>query len=131
MTDTKASPSDGNVKDTKNIPINLEQLLDTYGEEDLREIFLLFKDETRQILDTLISAIKEQERQTTQALAHQMKGLSAVITAVEMEELCHTIEKSIKIDDWEHAKKAATGIDQSFQAVLKVIDEYLAKHSSN
>lgn len=130
MTDTQAAQTNGNFKGPMATPINLQLLLDTYGEEDLKEIFLLFREETKQLLEKLIQALKEKDKNTTQALAHQMKGLSAVITALDMEGLCCIIEQGLKQGDWDVAQEAGINLESSFHGVLTVIDEYLATHNS-
>ncbi|HEY9867917.1 MAG TPA: PAS domain S-box protein [Candidatus Obscuribacterales bacterium] len=101
--------------------IDIERLMQMYGGEALKEILHLFVRETRHLLTEAQFAIKREDGRTLATVAHQLKGLSAVMSAYHMEQLSRELEAAGREGSWEQAACRYQDLEQGFAAVTAAV----------
>jgi HPt (histidine-containing phosphotransfer) domain-containing protein len=84
-------------------PLNLPQLENLYGVEDMRELLVSFIRETSELLELIERYCKEKNTRDLAAQIHQLKGLASVMTAHTVAHSCQEFEKAVKEHDWDQA----------------------------
>lgn len=101
--------------------IDIERLKQMYGGEALKEILHLFVRETRHLLTEAQFAIKREDGRTLATVAHQLKGLSAVMSAYQMEQLSCELEAAGREGSWEQAALRYKDLEQGFATVASAV----------
>lgn len=102
-----------------NTPLNLNRLFEIYKHDEsaVQELLAIYLSSTQSLIDKLEIAIEEQNSRTCARTAHEIKGASAYIGALEMQELARHIELSSKKENWPEVKR---GFEEAEPAFIRV-----------
>jgi HPt (histidine-containing phosphotransfer) domain-containing protein len=102
-----------------NPPLNLNRLFEIYKHDEsaVQELLALYLSTTQTLIDKLESAISERNSRTCARTAHEIKGSSAYIGALEMQELARRIELSAKEEKWHEVER---GFEEAEPAFIRV-----------
>lgn len=115
-----ASPKEtASADDGANPPLNLNRLFEIYKHDEsaVQELLALYLSTTQTLIDKLESAISERNSRTCARTAHEIKGSSAYIGALEMQELARRIELSAKEEKWHEVER---GFEEAEPAFIRV-----------
>lgn len=105
--------------------IDLQNLRDTYGDNALDEILSLFCSEAESLLTQLQNAITAEDRRSLATIAHQLKGLSAVLSASKMLSLSIEFERASASMERDRAQDLFGQLRTAYDAVKLVIERFL------
>lgn len=108
-----ASPGD--------LPIDLPQLEQLYGKEDINGLLRSFLEESTELARQLHSCCQQRDAQQMATEAHQLKGLAAVMTSEKLAAYCLDLERAVK----EYAWDLADTILPKVQAELTRVHDYV------
>jgi polar amino acid transport system substrate-binding protein len=108
-----ASPGD--------LPIDLPQLEQLYGKEDINGLLSSFLDESTELSQQLQSCCQQRDAQQMATEAHQLKGLASVMTSEKLAAYCLDLERAVK----EYAWDLADTILPKVQAELTRVHDYV------
>lgn len=72
--------------------LDIETVIEHYGRNSLREILTSFIDELEELVPAIVAEVKNGDYEMVGRLAHQLKGLVAVLSAAKMSELAFKLE---------------------------------------
>jgi PAS domain S-box-containing protein len=125
MTDTNNYSSDASDEIRGDEPIDVDNLAQIYGEESLKEIFTMFLDEARELANKVEQGIKKRDANAVSLVAHQLKGVAAAVSALQVSKLSSEIELAVKEDAWERASLLSNSVTREYQDLKKFIESYL------
>ncbi len=99
----------------------LEDICD--DDEVILEIAEAICDDTPEVMDGIIDAIKEGDADNLRFYSHRMKGATATIGAVEISALASTIETAAKAGDVDQAKPFIDELKSNVDAVLELLGQ--------
>jgi CheY-like chemotaxis protein/HPt (histidine-containing phosphotransfer) domain-containing protein len=99
-------------------PINLSDLEEFYGQDQLDSVLQTFISNTEGMLAKLHSRMFEREIWSTARLAHELRSSCAAIGAKQLSRICLFIEQAVGQDDWTEANDSLSALDRNF-AILK------------
>jgi len=102
--------------------IDVDRLVEMYGAESIKEILDLFVRETNHLLGEVDHAVRRQDSRGLATVAHQLKGLCAVMSAGEMEKLSLDLEKAASGRSWDSASCTYRELQSAFGQVSSCID---------
>ncbi len=117
--------SDGQREIDSSGAIDIEGLFAMYGGEALKEILQLFIRETQHLFGEAQFAIKREDSRTLANVAHQLKGLSAVMSAAEMEDISRELETAGKESNWQLALASYEALENCFDRLSSTIGRCL------
>ena len=125
-THTNSAPAEDSLSGV----LNLDQL-DAVNEIDpsgdfLTELVASFKDNVNDLLTKLADAIHGNDRIEVSRLAHQIKGLSGNLGAVQLMHNCATLETQAKSGKLGGAASALHAIQQDYQRSLLAFAQFLS-----
>lgn len=103
-------------------PIDVLQLVNLYGQEDLARLLKSFLNETAELIAEIGMAAERKDGSEVARIAHQLKGLALVMTAVKLSESATTAEKLC--NQTKELGEVLTKLEEDFYRVR----EYLATH---
>ncbi len=103
-------------------PIDVLQLINLYGQEDLARLLKSFLNETAELIAEIGMAAEHKDGSEVARLAHQLKGLALVMTAVKLSENATSAEKLC--NQTKELGEVLTKLEDDFYRVR----EYLATH---
>ncbi len=109
--------------------VDLSRLITLYGDENMSELLESFISEGETILQAIKHWLEAEEPKELQSQAHQFKGLAAVMTMSELEQISLNLEQAAKQVDWRQAQLAADSLESGFGSVTKLINGILSKES--
>jgi PAS domain S-box-containing protein len=118
-------PADNGPKAPTDNTIDLNGLCDMYGQDALTEILELFIGEATQLLADLRAASAKEDRRTLSMVAHQLKGLAAVVCANKMNELSLELEKTASSATQERIVQMVETLVHSVDEVMALIKSHL------
>jgi two-component system, sensor histidine kinase and response regulator len=103
-------------------PINIGLLQRTCGEEVAREILEVFISAAETLLEGIEVARQRRDGRALESLAHQLKGSSAAIGAVEMVRLSARMEDAASHDNFVQARIIHEALKWSFRRLQRFIN---------
>ncbi len=95
-------------------PINLVELSEFYGEEELANIIELFNTKAEQTIRSLEYYIKEKNARVIGGLAHDLKASAASIGAKKLAKFALYLEQAAGQEDWLEATETLHSLQRSF-----------------
>ncbi|CAN5397534.1 hypothetical protein BH10CYA1_BH10CYA1_00060 [soil metagenome] len=108
-----------------NAPLNVVKLNSLYGEQGMPELLHSFLGESEKLLKSIKHHIGEHNDKDLATEAHQLKGLSAVMTIEELEKLSQELERAAKQSSWEQADEIYLRLNCCFSTVTNFIKRLL------
>jgi CheY-like chemotaxis protein len=99
----------------KDVPLNLPELEEFYGEQQLDQILDIFIANSEELLRRIVGYIREKNGQSVAGLAHELKASSASIGAKQLAKLSLYLEQSAVQQDWIEATEISAALIKSFQ----------------
>lgn len=96
-------------------PIDRKYLKLVYGMDQLDDIFALFLTVTEDLLLDLRNAIKKQDSNASNSLAHELKASSYSVGAREMATRCVDLEKASITENWMDMQRCLLRIQDAFE----------------
>jgi len=76
--------------------LDIQTVVDHYGQNSLHEILSSFIDELEELVPSIVSEVKNGDSEMVGRLAHQLKGLVAVLSAKQMSEIALKLEQACR-----------------------------------
>ena len=96
-------------------PINIPELEEFYGFEQLSEMLRLFQTDTTDMLRRLETFLDEKNARAVAGLAHEVKAGSASIGAKHLARLSMHLEQAVVQEDWAEATELFGAFKKSFE----------------
>jgi CheY-like chemotaxis protein/HPt (histidine-containing phosphotransfer) domain-containing protein len=96
-------------------PIDLEELEEFYGSEQLMQMLTLFIRQTDDMLRRMEFFMKERNSKAVAGLAHELKASCASIGAKQLARLCLYQEQAVGQEDWIEAQETTASLIRSFE----------------
>jgi CheY-like chemotaxis protein/HPt (histidine-containing phosphotransfer) domain-containing protein len=106
--------ADSQISLVESAPINLTELIEFYGEDELATIIDLFNSKTEQTIRSLDFYIKEENAKVIGGLAHELKASAASIGAKKLAKFALYLEQAAGQEDWLEAAETLHSIERSF-----------------
>jgi CheY-like chemotaxis protein len=97
--------------------IDLHALENLYGEGALTEILQMFVREGQVLLSEAGYMLERQDSKRLMQIAHQLKGLCAVMSCYQMEKLSQDLEQAANQHDWQLASTICQSLTKSLDTV--------------
>ncbi len=107
-------------------PINIQELEEFYGYEQLAEMLRLFQTDTSDMLIRLEAFLEEKNARAVAGLAHELKAGSASIGAKQLARVAMHLEQAVVQEDWAEATELLESFKKSFQKFQSFLDTNLA-----
>lgn len=104
-------------------PINIQELEEFYGFEQLTEMLRLFQTDTADMLMRLETFLDEKNARAVAGLAHELKAGSASIGAKQLARVAMHLEQAVVQEDWEEAGELLIAFKKSFDKFRNFITE--------
>lgn len=102
--------------------IDLDKLKCVYGKEGLNELLQSFLVEGKTLLAAVDAAVQTKAARDIALLAHQFKGLAAVMTLETLAQTSLALEQAAKEHNWNDIAQAYQTLTFNFQAVENLIN---------
>ena len=106
-------------------PLDVVKLNSLYGEQGMPELLHSFMGESEKLLKSIKHHLGQHNDKDLATEAHQLKGLSAVMTIEDLEKLSLELERAAKQSSWEQADEIYTRLDCCFTTVTNFIKRLL------
>jgi len=106
--------SDSQLSLVESAPINLTELIEFYGEDELATIIDLFNTKTEQTIRNIEFYINEENTKVIGGLAHELKASAASIGAKKLAKFALYLEQAAGQEDWLEAAETLHSIQRSF-----------------
>jgi len=119
---------DGNEKEEEAAPVEfdasrIEQLRSDYGDDIATKLVDDFRRISREGLESIAAAAKNQEYEDLQREAHSLKSSAMTLGLMVLSNHCRGIENACIDADHEHAANLASGLPDIFNEALSVLDK--------
>jgi CheY-like chemotaxis protein/HPt (histidine-containing phosphotransfer) domain-containing protein len=108
-----------------NSPLNVVKLTSLYGEQGMPELLHSFLGESEKLIKAIKHHTTQRNDKDLATEAHQLKGLSAVMTVEELEKLSQELERAARQSSWEQAEEICTRLDACLETVTNFIKRLL------
>lgn len=105
--------------DTK--PIDLQELVEFYGEDQMNQIIRVFIDTTQDMLKRIGFFLKEHDAKAVGRLAHELRVSGASVGAKQIAKLSLYLEQAAGQEDWLEAQETLDSIAKSFRYCQEMI----------
>lgn len=102
-------------------PINIQELEEFYGYEQLSEMLRLFQTDTSDMLQRLEVFLEERNAHAVAGLAHEVKAGSASIGAKQLARVSMHLEQAVVQEDWEEASSLLASFKKSFEYLKQFV----------
>jgi len=116
--------SHANLMVVENNPIDLEELEQFYGMEQLAQMLTLFVVNTEDMLKRIKQFNKERNARAVAGLAHELKASCAALGTKQLARLSLFLEQAVGQQDWIEAEETIASLQRSFDH-LKSCVEYI------
>jgi two-component system, sensor histidine kinase and response regulator len=106
-------------------PLDVVKLKALYGEESTPELLHSFIGESEKLLNSIKHHLEQHNDKDLATEAHQLKGLSAVMTIEDLERLSQELERAAKQSSWEQAGEICQRLETCFETVTNFIKRLL------
>lgn len=109
-----------------NDPVDINMITSHYGRDSLVEILGSFRDEVEIVVPNLLEEVKAGELGHAASLAHQLKGLVAVLSAHKLEWATIRLESACFGGDLKLVKEEAENVKRKAVEVISFINNFLS-----
>ena len=95
-------------------PVNLQELVEFYGEEQMNQIVRIFIDNTEDMLRRIAFFLKERDARAVAGLAHELKSSCASVAAKQLSKLSLYLEQAVGQEDWTEAEDTLKTLTKQF-----------------
>jgi len=95
-------------------PIDLNELEEFYGAEQLSQMLTIFVTDTKDMLGRIGFYLKECNSRAIAGLAHEVKASCASLGAKHLSRLCLYLEQAVGQQDWIEAAETLHALERSF-----------------
>jgi two-component system, sensor histidine kinase and response regulator len=106
-------------------PLDVVKLKALYGEDSTPELLHSFIGESEKLLNSIKHHLEQHNDKDLATEAHQLKGLSAVMTIEDLERLSQELERAAKLSSWEQAEEICQRLETCFETVTNFIKRLL------
>jgi CheY-like chemotaxis protein len=106
-------------------PIDLAELEEFYGAEQLSQMLTLFVRQTDDMLRRMEFFMKEKNSKAVAGLAHELKASCASIGAKGLSRLCLYQEQAVGQEDWIEAQETTASLIRSFEHFKKFVEDVI------
>lgn len=103
-------------------PINIQELEEFYGYEQLTEMLRLFLTDSSDMLVRLEPFLEEKNAQAVAGLAHELKAGGASIGAKQLARVAMHLEQAVVQEDWAEAAELLESFKKSFHKFQSFIE---------
>ncbi len=96
----------------------------------LAKMLRLYLEDSRKLVDSLLTALAERDGQALQESAHGLKSCSAMVGAARLSELCDQLEGLRTSQSLEEASTLIPVVRQEFDRVCDIFSAELARRTS-
>lgn len=96
----------------------------------LAKMLRLYLEDSRKLVDSLLTALAERDGQALQESAHGLKSCSAMVGAARLSELCDQLEGLRTSQSMEEASTLIPVVRQEFDRVCDIFSAELARRTS-
>ncbi len=96
----------------------------------LAKMLRLYLEDSRKLVDSLLTALAERDGQALQESAHGLKSCSAMVGAARLSELCDQLEGLRTSQSLEEASTLIPVLRQEFDRVCDIFSAELARRTS-
>jgi signal transduction histidine kinase/CheY-like chemotaxis protein len=104
--------------------------VESLGESFVQEMVALFLASASDRLSRLRHAIERSELDAASALAHELRGSSATVGALQLQRACERVETSASAGQLEETRRAAAGVWSAFDAATAALRRYARESAS-
>jgi histidine phosphotransfer protein HptB len=104
-------------------PIDLEYLQqlsdgDLEFEQDLLQVYI---EDSKQHIEAAKAAITNQDCQTIARGAHQLKGASGNVGAIQIQAYAKLLEEKVLIEDWQETTEALANLEEGLNRIITFV----------
>lgn len=107
-------------------PIDIERLMQLYGQEGITEVLESFLVEASNLIEDSRKCLDERNDKGLASNTHQLKGLAAVMAADRLSKEAFSLEQAAKIVSWKFAMDARANLEIEYVRVTNCIKRFLA-----
>ncbi|MBX9568734.1 MAG: response regulator [Candidatus Obscuribacterales bacterium] len=107
-------------------PINVQELEEFYGFEQLSEMLRVFQTDTSDMLVRLETFMDEKNARAVAGLAHELKAGSASIGAKQLAKVATLLEQAVVQEDWAEATELRESFKKSFHKFQSFVEANMA-----
>jgi len=107
-------------------PLDIEKVVKFYGKNSLNEILASFVDELEELVPSIVDEVKRGGYETVARLAHQLKGLVAVLSAAELGEIAKRLEMACREGRVADIKTQTDEMVRSKKELISFINNFLS-----
>lgn len=112
-------------------PINIAELEEFYGHEQLMQMLTLFIADTTDMLKRIEFFMKERNKKAVAGLAHEVKASCASIGAKQLSRLCLYTEQAVGQEDWVEAEESLASFRRSFEHFQRFVESAVPAEQPN
>ncbi|HEY9713902.1 MAG TPA: response regulator, partial [Chroococcales cyanobacterium] len=105
-----------------NEPLNLKELEDFYGMDQMSEMLEIFVKHVEDMLKRLRPMVRDEQSKAAAGVAHELKASCASIGAKQLAKLCLYLEQALGQHDWIEAEETLTSFERLFSALKNYIE---------
>lgn len=106
-------------------PINLEELEEFYGADQLNQMLSLFIADTEDMFKRIEFFAKERNAKAVAGLAHEVKASCASLGVKQLSRLCLYLEQAVGQEDWVEAQETINSFMRSFERLKHFVETSL------
>ncbi|MBK7748068.1 MAG: response regulator [Candidatus Obscuribacter sp.] len=111
-------------------PIDLDELEEFFGAEQLQELVDVFLTHTADMISRVKTQIFERNPRAVAGIAHEIKASCASIGAKQLARLCLYLEQASVQHDWMEVSETLSSIERTFETLKSYIENQLDKPAS-
>jgi len=110
-------------------PIDLDELEEFYGAEQMNQMMSMFIADTDDMLKRIRPQMFERHARGIAGLAHEVKASCASIGAKQLARLCLYLEQAVGQQDWIEAEQTLTSLERSFESLKNYVEGQIQEQS--
>jgi len=110
-------------------PIDLDELEEFYGAEQMNQMMSMFIADTDDMLKRIRPQMFERHARSIAGLAHEVKASCASIGAKQLARLCLYLEQAVGQQDWIEAEQTLTSLERSFESLKNYVEGQIQEQS--
>jgi HPt (histidine-containing phosphotransfer) domain-containing protein len=111
-------------------PIDLDELEEFYGAEQMNQMMSMFISDTSDMLQRIRPQMFERHARGVAGLAHEVKASCASIGAKQLARLCLYLEQAVGQQDWIEAEETLRSLERSFETLKNYVESQIQEESS-
>lgn len=110
----------------KDPPLDIEKVIKFYGKNSLNEILSSFMDELEDLVPAIVDEVKRGNNDSVARLAHQLKGLVAVLSAAQLGDVAKKLEIACREGRDADIKRQTDEMVRSKKDLVNFINNFLS-----